>query len=124
MNINDVVAKFDSKEELEAYCKAQHNTIVDLTKKLEALKLAPIAPGQPVIINPKEFLDNEEVICMIQIHRLRELAESRELTLEEAKKLEIYNKVLIVAKANKMKDVNTISKDIPDDELIKKLNEK
>jgi len=124
MDINDITNKFNSVEELQAYCKAQHLTIVDLTKKLEALKVAPVSSQQSVIIDPKDFLDNEEVICMVQIHRLREAAESRELTLEEAKKVEIYNKILLAARAAKSKDVNGISKDVPDTELLKQLTDK
>ena len=127
MNIDDALQKFKDFAELEAYSRAQYLTIVDLTKKLqkaeeEAKHLLGLVGHQPTNIIPSsELLDNEEMICIVQIERLRQISESRELTLEEARKLEIFNKIVAGVRQEKTKDVSGKAGALSNKELIAQL---
>lgn len=66
---------------------------------------------------------SEEAICKTQLERLQSNSLQRELTLEEARKVEIYSKILIVL-SEKMRSNKSISKDIKDDDLLALVNDK
>lgn len=92
-----------------AYIKAQSSTIISQTKEINNLKreteklakenerlmmenvqlkaLAPQEQGQ-------FGTSDEETICVVQLAIIKNMALSRELTLEECKKTEIYVKTL------------------------------
>lgn len=94
----------------KAYIKAQTSTIISQTKEinnvkreverlakenerlvLENVQLRALAPKQ----SGDQFqTSDEETICVIQLAMLKNMAMTRELTLEECKKSEIYLKMV------------------------------
>lgn len=92
------------KEEAQDYSDAQFKTIVSLQKKLSkleeenaSLKLM-LESNLPTIGFTTEDLvsgiSNEQLICETQILLLKQRAINGELTLEEARKFEVYTKIL------------------------------
>lgn len=93
-------------EDLEAFCEAQAKTIIELNKKLnekqieyDALKkntgnVIPLKKSDGTLIEGQFAVKDEETICREQLFLLKNLSMDRELTMEEAKKVEIYSKVL------------------------------
>ena len=125
--INDMEKSFN---ELQEYSDTQFRTILELKKQIEGLKednkllKAQLEGNLPQLgINLPEItslgIPNEQLICEAQITLLKERAISRELTLEEAKKFQIYTTVLdnIRKKQEDVKDL-TVQK-LSDDELLK-----
>ena len=64
-------------------------------------------------------ISNEQLICEAQITLLKERAISRELTLEEAKKFQIYTAVLSQIRESKEDMPNISVQKLSDDELLK-----
>lgn len=101
MSVDDMFKQFKSDIEKNEYLQAQMSTIAELQRKnkklqeeLNALKeqvKLPAVPKAPQV----SLLSDEEETAQNEIKRLRERSYEKELTLEEAKKLEIYSKILI-----------------------------
>lgn len=96
-----LTAAYEGKiQELETVCNKQTDMIKRLSEELvmreEKLKHLEslLIQTNPIIIN----LSNEEEICEIQIARLLGVAKTRDLTLEEAKRLDIFIKNKRLAK--------------------------
>lgn len=98
--------QFKEYAELKAFSEAQNKTIIDLTKKInqkdeEIVHLkAILEKSTPIIASDKTpaqtlLTDDEESICRMQLRKLRDISMSRELTLEETKKVDIYAKLLL-----------------------------
>lgn len=97
----------DERDE-KAYIRALNSTIVSLNKEIngfkkEIEKLAAenerllMENAQMKALNPSsgDFTTTaEETICLVQLEMLKNQAMSRELTLEETKKSEIFLKML------------------------------
>ena len=126
-DVNDIEKSFN---ELQEYSDTQFRTIVELKKQVESLKeenksLKALLEGNlPQLgINIPELnnlgIPNEQLICEAQITLLKERAVSRELTLEEAKKFQIYTTVLSEIRQAKedVPDVNV--QKMSDEELLK-----
>ena len=130
-NLNDMEKSFS---ELQEYSDTQFRTIVELKKQLEnakeeikALKkmlennvshIAPLTVGNVSNIAPLG-ISNEQLICETQLVLLKDRSISRELTLEEAKKFQIYTTILTeIHKNNKEVPDLTVQK-LSDDELLK-----
>jgi len=102
MNIKDVSDQFAELVELQAYSNAQTKTIIDLTKKLKSsedeLKHLKMLLDKSVPMIQPENLKNsatdEEQIARQQLYYLKLKSEKDELTLEEAKRVEIYTRML------------------------------
>ena len=116
--------------ELQEYSDNQFRTIVELKKQIESQKeeiksLKALLEGNlPQIgINIPELgalgISNEQLICEAQITLLKERAISRELTLEEAKKFQIYTTVLSDIRSAKEDTPNVSVQKLSDDELLK-----
>lgn len=133
-NIVGLTKEFNDLMEANMFAKAQHNTIVSLSKKIQKLEEEKthleklLASSTPLIPSEKTnsliqsnmggiLTDDEESICRMQLRKLRDKSLLDELTLEEAKRVEIYTKILI-AKANQPKTVVIESKNIPNDQLL------
>jgi len=118
-----MVAEFKNLAELQDYCNAQFKTIIELTKKLNGLKeqndsLALTTNNISGLIQfPSLGLAPEEEICLKQLHDLNISSKTRELTLEEAKKCEIFTKIVTSIRL-KTKDVDGQSKHLSNDELL------
>lgn len=106
MTIDKMLEQFKSVEELQAYCNSQFKTIVELSRKLndlhdENVHLKKLMDDAMPMVGDAAarkdlYLDvtDGEAICRMQLKLLRDVSLERELTLEEAKKTEIYSKVL------------------------------
>lgn len=106
-NLDSMQKEFvKSVEDKEIFIKAQNNTISMLTKKVNELEKENNLLKRQI----KDLKDNnsfedklkvntqrgsdDEIICLTQLKLLREIAEERELTMEETKKTEIFIKAL------------------------------
>lgn len=67
-------------------------------------------------------ITNQEIICLKQLEHFKVIALSRELTLEEARKIEIYSKIMNGLKG-KEEPIDTHSKKMSDSELLAIANE-
>lgn len=120
----------------KAYIKAQTSAIISQTKEINNLKreLEKIAKEnerlsmdniQLKALSPKEEsgqfgTSDEETICVVQLAIIKNMAMTRELTLEECKKTEIYVKTLkeIRGKKVEVKEEETMDK-LSNEELLK-----
>lgn len=125
--IDKTVAQYKNFDQLQDFAQALHLTNISLTKKIKKLEeekkhlkeLAPIPQNLPTTQDPNKFLvSSTEVICTVQLDLLREVSLMRELTLEEAKRVEIFSKVLTSEK-HKLKDIEPPTKKMSDEELLK-----
>ncbi len=116
-DITEIYKQFKTTAELQQYCNSQYKTILELTKKLQLLEdenkhLKQLFDGSTVIVNKvdkyKEY-SNEEAVCMEQIDRLKEVSTARELSYEEAKKLDIYTKLLLNIQSKKSQEETGLS---------------
>jgi hypothetical protein len=119
-----------SFNELQEHSDIQFRTIIELKKQIDALKeenkllKTKNNNGLPQTVcdfseNPLSDISNEQLICETQLELLKERAIIRELTLEEAKKFQIYTTILsdIHKKQSDIPDL-TVQK-LSDDELLK-----
>lgn len=132
MNIDQLTEQFKTMEELKFFCESQFKQILQLSKKIKeledknndlvqkskenkALTLVNIENTTPSNLGLK---DDAEVIAQIQIKMLKEQAYGRELTLEETKKLEIFNKIL-KQPVEKDKPIKIDAKVLKEEDLLK-----
>jgi hypothetical protein len=93
---------------LQKYAEAQYKTILSLSRKVKVLEeenveLKDLLEKSTPVLNEekKNFIayqveasSDEEMIAKVQLARMREISMDRELTLEEAKRVEIFTKIL------------------------------
>jgi hypothetical protein len=113
MDINALVEQFKSTEELKVFVASQYKQIIQLSKKNKDLEeknqglikqvreqskqelTLPKASDGTIQVNPDmKVLDDAKTIAQIQLRMLKELSFDKELTLEEAKRVEIFNRIL------------------------------
>lgn len=109
-----------TEDDKAAYIKAQTSTIISQTKEINHLKreLERIAAeneklGMELVqlkavgavsgAGSEGQFDTsaEETICVVQLEILKNMAMTRELTLEETKKAEIFTKTLLMVRGKK-----------------------
>lgn len=130
MSLEKMLDEAKDFAELRVFSEAQQKTILKLTKKNKELEeevvhlkklletTAPvIAPDNAPAIQADKFLTtDQEAICRMQLNRLKEVSYERELTLEEAKRVEIFSKIINVLenspKTIKVETKNVDSKDL------------
>jgi len=131
-----MINAFSDPEQLKSLCDSQFKTIVELSKKIQTLeqenkslrensKLLELS-GNSVQL-PDKVIDiirlevsEQETICKLQLILLRNNSIIRELTLEEARKVEIFSKILVnIENSNKPKEAQF--KKLSDTELLKEL---
>ena len=100
--------------------------ILRLKAENEALKvkvrhLESLVDTSSLIIPVKQMTD-EELLCVEQIRMLKKQSVLRELTLEEAKKADIYVKMLTAIRG-KSKNPDDAGKDLSVEELLSNLSE-
>lgn len=131
-SIDDMIKSFATLADLSEFSKQQHLTILELTKKIDALKVknaqletliqekTPVLVGEYTPILHAGRIDEayEENICKMELKKLHDLSLERPLTYEETKKVEIFTK-LILALSQKPKGnlIDTKKKDT--EELLK-----
>lgn len=136
MNIDQLTEQFKTMEELKIFCQSQFKQILQLSKKIKELEdknndlvqkskenktlsLVNVDNTLPTNLGLK---DDAEVISQIQIKMLKEQAFGRELTLEETKKLEIFNKIL-KQPVEKDKPIKVDAKVLKEEDLLKAVSE-
>ncbi len=117
----------DMKElaELQDYANAQFELINQLKQEIELVKqendhlkqlLSSVPKGAIIHSNP---MDDEELICIEQIKKLKEQSRNRELTLDEVKKLDLLHKNLKIKRDNSIIDIKpTKQKSLSSDKLL------
>jgi hypothetical protein len=106
--------------ELKEYLQAQQKTIVQQQKRIAELETEvqrlKVAPDRTVTLldggNSLISVQDEESIAKMELKKLRDASLARELTMEEARKVEIYAKLLLQLKGqkqNKVPDTKTKS---------------
>lgn len=111
MDITKLTEEFETIEEMKAFAASQFKQILNLSKKVKELEEERshlkklLQDGVPMIApinsiqqsSPQSNLlitDDAKTIAQVQLKMLKDIAFDREFTLEETKKLEIFNKVL------------------------------
>jgi hypothetical protein len=132
LNVDKMAESFTTVEELKSYSSAQYKTIVDLNKKLkraeaeldilrEKLETISVQQNNSDALNKKDGIfdiTDEETVCLTQLALLRNLALQRELTTEEAKKFEIFHKVVNTIR-NRKPDIKTSLSELSTEDLVK-----
>lgn len=117
--------------ELRVFSEAQQKTILKLSKKNKELEeevshLKKLLEGQtPLIqtstqlssVGEKFLTSDQESICRMELNKLKQSSFERELTLEEAKRVDIYSKILNVLE-NSPKTIKVETKSIPSQDLM------
>jgi hypothetical protein len=135
MDITKLTEQFQSIEELKAFAGSQFKQILQLTKKIKELEEKAIEAKKESrelvkkdntsLILPNSGIKGQEdakVIAGIQLQMLKQSSFERELTLEEAKKVELFNKILLDPNKNE----NPLKADITilkESDLLKLINE-
>lgn len=138
-SIDKMAEQFSSIEELQAYSDAQYKTILKQNEEINSLKsrvetlkqekqtlLAKVAENSISSEGSSEQeVTNEEAACVTQIYLIKNNAMTRELTMDECKRLQIYVQTLQIirgkepAKSKSEKDVSNLSTE----DLLKQANE-
>lgn len=109
-----------TEDDKAAYIKAQTSTIISQTKEINRLKqeveklakeneklgmemvqLKAVGAVSGAGSEGQFDTSDEETICVVQLAILKNMAMTRELTLEETKKAEIYTKTLLMIRGKK-----------------------
>ena len=119
---------------LQKYAEAQYKTILSLSRKVKVLEeenveLKDLLEKSTPLLNEekKNFIayqveasSDEETIAKVQLARMKEISMDRELTLEEAKRVEIFTKILNTKGSSSSISVQTQKMD--NDDLLKMLD--
>lgn len=132
MSLEKMLDEAKDLAELRVFSEAQQKTIVKLSKKNKELEeevthlkklletTAPIIStneATPTISADKFLTTDQEAICRMQLNRLKEVSYERELTLEEAKRVEIFSKIINVLE-NSPKTIKVETKGLDNKELL------
>lgn len=105
MSIDKLLSEYKTEAELKAFAEAQHKALIQVQKKNkqleeENLHLQKLVEGVvPIIQTESNSIlsvgKDEEEIAKIELRKLKKESMGNEsLTLEQAKKVEIYSKIL------------------------------
>lgn len=109
-NISKTILQYKEFSQLQEYASAQEKTLIQLSKKLKKVEeecshlkellesSVPILKTDKQISGEKFLTNSEEAICVMQLEKLRDISSERELTLEEARRVEIFSKVLTASR--------------------------
>ncbi len=126
--ITEIFGSFASEEQKEQFMAAQLQTITNLTKQVEQLKRekkhleellkkAPLPNLEPAD-KQQEERSYQEQICIDQLKMLNGISKDRELTAEEARKVEIYSKILLAGRDQNKKKRSAVD-EMSTEELLK-----
>lgn len=112
--IEDMMQEFKDLAELKDFTRAQHESIMNLTRKVKKLEeekseLESMLVGKlPSNLNSSSLIQDvgayEETICRMELKKLHDRSLEQQLTYEEAKKVEIYTKLLISINSKEKKE--------------------
>lgn len=95
-----LAGEFKNKTELKVYCDSLYNSLSTALEEINKLKTENshlknlLQSTVPIIGSASQPISNEELICIKQIELLSKFAQTRELSLDEVKKLDLLNKNL------------------------------
>lgn len=130
MPVDKTIAQYKDFDQLQQFAQAQQTTIIQLSKKLQKLEderdhLKSLLESSVPLMKTEETREleklhgnNTENICHNEIKKLRDVSSVRELTYEEAKRLDIYFKI-ITQISNFSKPIETKAKQMSSAELLK-----
>lgn len=127
-NINDLTKDFEDVLEWRHFCEAQFKTITSLNKKISKLEeentelkrllqqTTPLLDADGKLSHfeqraqelAEQGLTAAEIICHLEIHKLKQVALRQELTMEETRKLDILIKGLHTLKDGKKSELKEI----------------
>jgi dsDNA-binding SOS-regulon protein len=128
-NISKTILQYKEMSQLQQFAEAQSSTIIQLSKKLKKLEeerdhlkellesSVPILKEEGKELSQKFLISSEEAICVMQLQKLRDFSSARELTLEEARRVEIFSKVLTTAR-NSPKVIELKTQNMTNEELL------
>jgi hypothetical protein len=115
--ISRTILQYKDLAQLQLYAEAQNTTILQLSKKNQALEeklkhaedlLKTTVPNLSSLPGVKIVAEEDsEYICIVEIAKLKSYTETRDLTLEESRRFDTYYKILnnIKSKPNQEKEV-------------------
>lgn len=120
--------------EFKEFSEAQHRTINELSKRIVELEKERdelkklLTTGMPLLVNERNnFLNgetisysDEEIIARDQLKKINGRSQGSELTLDDARKVDVYSKILNNLK-NAPKTIELKTKNMSDADLIKLL---
>jgi hypothetical protein len=128
--ISKTILQYKEMSQLQEFAEAQSSTIIQISKKLKKLEeerdhlkqllesSVPILKEDADKLSGQKFLtSSEEAICVMQLEKLRDASSARELTLEEARRVEIFSKVLTAAR-NSPKVIELKTQHMSNEELL------
>jgi len=123
MDISKLIENYTSVDELKIFCAAQAKQIQTLNKKIKEMEdevakakkaSKELVKTQGNLTVPGQFtvLDDAKTIAQIQLNLLKEKSFEQELDSDEAKRVELYNRILKdeVAKKDPVKATVEITK--------------
>lgn len=116
-NISKTISQYKEWQQLAEFAEAQNTTILQISKKLQKYEdqikhletllktTVPAISSSPGINKIAD--DDSEYICIVEIAKLKQITNERELTLEENRKFDTYYKILnnIKSKPNQEREV-------------------
>lgn len=127
--VDKTIAQYKEFSQLQEFATAQQTTIVQLSKKIQRLEeerdhLKQLLEQSVPLLNAdseiKQFAgEDAEYICNIEIGKLKQVSIARELTLEEARRLETYFKILTQIQNKNKKAPEREVKDLTTEDLLK-----
>lgn len=121
MSLDNMFKQFKDIVEAQKFAESQYESMIKLKKENEQLKKENEALKEMLTRNPEganitvkddftvETNDPQEIICKRELKKLNQLSTERQLTMEEAKKVDIYTKLLIQIKQNIKQAVRDVS---------------
>lgn len=127
--VSRTIAQYKDFEQLQLYAMAQETTILQMSRKNQKLEDQVkhleelLKTTVPVIKTSPEGVqsfaeDDSEYICQVEIAKLKQVTQERELTYEECKRLDTYFK--IITQINfKNKNKEKEAEKLPTEDLLK-----
>jgi hypothetical protein len=133
-SMDKMLEQFKDMSSLQKYAEAQYKTILSLSRKVKVLEeenveLKDLLEKSTPLLNEEkknfvayqvEASSDEEMIAKVQLARMKEISMGRELTLEEAKRVEIFTKILVNKGSNSSISIQT--QKMNSDDLLKMLD--
>lgn len=124
---SSTIQQFKDFASLQQLVESQKRTIDELTQKVaslqdENLQLKSLHENTASLFG-NAAISNEELICLKQIQDMKQLSDSRPLTLDETRRLDILIKNLQTVRATGKKDSGNSFNNLPVAELHQLLKE-
>ncbi len=128
-SISKSIQQYKDVNSLQQFAEAQQKTIIQLSKKIQKIEeerdhlktllesSVPLIKTEGQQMGEKFLTSAEEAICVMQLEKLRDISSSRELTLEETRKVEVFSKVLNAVR-NAPKTIEIKNKQMTSEELL------